>query len=128
MRTVSEEPVKGLGRWYDSSMKDTKRSQETAELATEGLLAIDRCGLQGKFKVWCLLFMIIPKLLWPLLVYEITSIEAIEATIIKFTRRCLGVPPDLKDVAKYCHKANLKLVLKSIVEEYKDCKARLLSR
>ncbi|KAK3767772.1 hypothetical protein RRG08_044905 [Elysia crispata] len=44
--TVSQEPVKSLGRWYDSSMKDTKRGLETVELATEGLLAINRCGLQ----------------------------------------------------------------------------------
>ena len=36
--TVREEPLKSLGRWYDSSMKDTKREEETAELATEGLL------------------------------------------------------------------------------------------
>ena len=41
----SQEPVKSLGRWYDSSMKDTKRGLETVELATEGLLAINRCGL-----------------------------------------------------------------------------------
>ena len=49
--TVSEEPVKSLGRWYHSSMKDTKREQETAELASEGLLAINRCGLHGEFKL-----------------------------------------------------------------------------
>ena len=47
---VSQEPVKSLGRWYDSSMKDTKRGLGTAELANEGLLAINRCGLQGKLK------------------------------------------------------------------------------
>ena len=61
--TVSEEPVKSLGSWHDSSMKDTKRGQETAELATEGLIDINRCGLQGKFKVCCLQFMIISKFL-----------------------------------------------------------------
>ena len=90
--TVSQEPVKSLGRWYDSSMKDTKRGLETVELATEGLLAINRCGLQGKLKVWCLQFMLIPKLLCPLLVYEIcsTTVETIEAKINKFTRRWLG--------------------------------------
>ena len=49
--TVSEELVKSLGRWYDSSMRDTKRGHETAEHTTEGLLVINRCGLQGKFKV-----------------------------------------------------------------------------
>ena len=43
--TVSKEPVKSLGRCYDSSMKmtDTKRGQGTAELATKGLLAANRC-------------------------------------------------------------------------------------
>ena len=126
--TVSEEPFKSLGRWYYSSMKDTKRGQKTAELASEGLLAINRCGLQGKFKVWCLQFMLIPQLLWPLLIYEIcsTTVEALEAKINKFTRKWLGVPPSLTDVAMYCRKAKLILPLKSIVEEYKYGKARLL--
>ena len=102
--TVSQEPVKSLGRWYDASMKDTKRGLETGELASEGLLAINRCGLQSKLKVWCLQFMLILKLLWPLLVYEIcsTTVKAIEAKINKFTRRWLGVPPGLTDVAMYC--------------------------
>ena len=79
--TVSQKPVKSLGRWHDSSMKDTKRGLKTVELTTEGLLANNRCGLQCKLKVWCLLFMLISKLLWPLLVYEIcsTAVEAIEA-------------------------------------------------
>ncbi|GFO14725.1 reverse transcriptase [Plakobranchus ocellatus] len=85
--TVSQEPVTSLGRWYDSSMKDTRRGTETLELASEGLLAINKCGLQGKFKIWCLQFMLIPKLLWPLLVYDICSstVEAIEAKINKYT-------------------------------------------
>ena len=30
--TVSEEPVKSLSRWYDSSMKDTKRGQKQQNL------------------------------------------------------------------------------------------------
>ncbi|GFS10765.1 reverse transcriptase [Elysia marginata] len=52
--TVSQEPVKSLGRWYDSSLKDTRRGVETVQFASEGLLAINKCGIQGKFKVWCL--------------------------------------------------------------------------
>ncbi|GFO06374.1 reverse transcriptase [Plakobranchus ocellatus] len=71
--TVSQEPVKSLGRWYDSSMKDIRRGAETLELASESLLAINKC----------LQFMLITKLLWPLLVYDIcsTTVEAIEAKI-----------------------------------------------
>ncbi|GFO24705.1 reverse transcriptase [Plakobranchus ocellatus] len=127
--TVSQEPVKNLGRWYDSSMKDTRRGAETLELASESLLAINKCGLQGKFKIWCLQFMLIPKLLWPLLVYDIcsTTVEAIEAKINKYTRKWLGVPPGLPDVAMYCRKAKLKLPMKYILEKYKCGKATLLT-
>ncbi|GFN85575.1 reverse transcriptase [Plakobranchus ocellatus] len=127
--TVSQEPVKSLGRWYDSSMKDTRRGAETLELASENLVAINKCGLQGKLKIWCLQFMLIPKLLWPLLVYDIcsTSVEATEAKINKYTRKWLKVPPGLLDVAMYCREAKLKLPMKSILEEYKRGKAKLLT-
>ncbi|GFO17263.1 reverse transcriptase [Plakobranchus ocellatus] len=127
--TVSQEPVRSPERWYDSSMKDTRRGAETLELASENLLAINKCGLQGKFKIWGLQFMLIPKHLWPLLVYDIcsTTVEAIEAKINKCTRKWLGVPPGLSDVAMYCRKAKLKLPMKSILEEYKCGKARFLT-
>ena len=87
--TLSQEPVKSLGRLYNSPMKDTERGLETVGVATEGLLAINRCCLHGKLKVWCPQFMLFPRLLWPFLVYEIcsTTLEAIEAKINKFTRR-----------------------------------------
>ena len=106
-------------------MKDPQRGLETVDLATEGLLAINICGLQGKLKVWCLQFMLILKLL----VYEICStiVEAIEAKINKFTKRWLGVPSALTDVAMYCRKGKLRLPLKSSLEEYTCGKARLLS-
>ncbi|GFN76057.1 reverse transcriptase [Plakobranchus ocellatus] len=127
--TVSQEPVKSLGRWYESSMKDTRRGAETLKLVSERLLAISKCGLQGKFKIWCLQLMLIPKLLWPLLVYDIcfTTVEAIDVKINKYTRKWLVVPPDLSDVAINCRKPKLKLPMKSILEEYKCGKARILT-
>ena len=127
--TVSEEPVKSLGRWYDESLKDTNRGKETQRMNEEGLETIERCGLPGKFKVWCLQKILIPKLLWPLLIYDIctSTVEAMEAKINKYTRKWLGTPPCLTDVALYCRHAKLKLPFKSILEEYKAGKARLLS-
>ena len=69
--------------------------------------------------------------LWPLLkvIYNICSstVEAMEAKIKKYTRKCLGVPPCLTDIAFYCRQAKLKLPLKSILEEYKAGKIRLFS-
>ena len=127
--TVSEEPVKSLGRWYDASLKDTKQGKETVKITEEGLETIDKCGLPGKHKVWCLQFMLIPKLLWPLLIYDISvsTVETMEGKINKYTRKWLGTPPGLTDVALYCRQAKLRLPLKSILEEYKAGKARLLS-
>ena len=71
--TVSDLPVKSLGRWYDESMKDTSQVKETSKTLQEGLLKIYRCPLQGKYKVWCLQHVFIQMLLWPLLVYEILT-------------------------------------------------------
>ncbi|GFN76251.1 reverse transcriptase [Plakobranchus ocellatus] len=34
---ISQEPIKSLGRWYDSSQKDIKRGSETSEQALVGL-------------------------------------------------------------------------------------------
>ncbi|KAK3799430.1 hypothetical protein RRG08_009973 [Elysia crispata] len=56
-----------------------------------------------------------------------TTVEAVEIKINKFTRRWLGLPPGVTGVAMYCCKAKLRLPLKSILEEYKCGKARLLS-
>ena len=66
-------------------------------------------------------------LLWPLLVYEISTgaVEMMEAKINKYTQKWVGLPPGLSDVAMYCRQAKLKLPLKSIVEEFKSGKVRL---
>ena len=127
--SVTEEPVKSLGRWYDDTLKDTQRGKETKHMSEEGLKTIDQCGLPGKYKVWCLQFMLIPKLLWPLMIYDIctSTVETMEAKINKYTRKWLGVPPCLTDIALYCRQAKLKLPLKSILEEYKAGKIRLQS-
>lgn len=71
--------------------------------------------------------MLIPRLLWPLLIYDVTmcTVEAIERKISTAMRKWLGVPPSLTDVALYCKKAKLVLPFKSVAEEYKAGKARL---
>ena len=71
--TVSSLPVKSLGRWYDKSMKDANQVKETSRTLQERLHKINRCPLQRKYKVWCLQHVFIQMLLWPLLVYEIST-------------------------------------------------------
>ena len=58
--TVSEEPVKSFGRWFDESLKDIYQAKEWSRTLQEGLHKIDHCSLQGKFKVRCLQHIFIP--------------------------------------------------------------------
>ena len=125
--TVSQQPVKSLGRVYDASLKDSARARETKEATLAGLARIDGCGLQGRYKIWIFQHILLPKLLWPLLVYEVclSTVESIEATISKFLRRWLGVPPGFSNTGLYGRSTKLCLPLKSISEGFKVGKVRL---
>ena len=65
--------------------------------------------------------------MWPLQVYEIamSTVEMIERKINRYTRKWLGLPPDLSTVALYSRSTKLRLPLKATTEEYKVGKARL---
>ena len=90
----------------------------------EGLQAIE--PLQGRFKVWMFQFVLLPRLLWPLTIYEIglSVVEKLERKVNRYTRKWLGLPPALSSVALYSRSTSLRLPLRSIVEEYKLSKIR----
>ncbi|GFS08786.1 reverse transcriptase [Elysia marginata] len=73
--------------------------------------------------------MLFPKFLRPRLVYDIccSTVESIESKINKYARTWPRVSPGLLDVAMYCIKAKLKLPMKSVLEEYKCGKVRLVT-
>jgi len=61
-------------------------------------------------------------------VYDICSSrgEAIKRKVNTFTRKWLGVPLGVTDVTLYSKAAKLVLPFKSVLEEYKVGKARLV--
>ncbi|XP_078679452.1 uncharacterized protein LOC144915086 [Branchiostoma floridae x Branchiostoma belcheri] len=124
--TIQEQPVKSLGRWYTEDLKDTKRVQETAKLIREGLEAIDNSGLPGKLKLWCLQYGLMPRIMWPLTVYEValSHVEAMERNINTYVKKWLGVPNSLTNIAIHSRKAKLNIPVRSLVEEFKVAKVR----
>ncbi|CAM4720493.1 unnamed protein product [Leuciscus chuanchicus] len=80
---VSEQPVKSLGRWYNASLKDAEQCDQLREETIKGLVSIDKTSLPGKLKLWCLQFGLLPRLMWPLTVYEvpISKVEKLERTV-----------------------------------------------
>ena len=122
--TVSEEPVKSLGRSFDEPFEDINEAKEKSRILREGLQKINRCPLQGKFKVWCPQHIFIPVLLWPLPVYGIATsmVEPLETKKNKYNQKVLGLPPGLSDFVFCCRQVKLKLPFKPIVEEFKSGK------
>ncbi len=112
--TVSEQPVKSLGRLYINDLKDTSRVKELHEDLEEWLKRIDKCGLPNRFKLWCLKFGLMPRIMWRLKIYEvaISRVEAMEMKISTQIRRWLGVPRSLTNIAFYGHTTNLRLPLR----------------
>ena len=127
--TVLDDGVKSLGRWYSFPVSDRHRGMEIQRMAFVGLSSIDSSFLPGKFKVWCWHFGLLPKLMWPLTVYDValSRVEIIEMRINKMVRKWLGVSKGLSSVALYGKTTKLQLPLVSLVEEFKVGKVRLQS-
>ena len=77
--TVSEQPVKSLGRWYNASLRDKDQVQQIRQDITNSLENI-KTLLPGKLKLWFLQFGLLPQVMWPLTIYKvpITTVEKME--------------------------------------------------
>ena len=123
---VSELPVKSLGCWYNVSLKDADQSDQLREDTIKGLVTIDKTSLPGKLKLWCLQFGLLPRMMWPLMVYTIPMIkvEKLERTVSSYIKKWLGLPCCLSNIGLYRHGA-LELPVSSLTKEFKCTKVTL---
>ena len=64
-------PIKFLGRIIDGSISDRNSSAELTDKLLAGLSVIDKSHFTGTQKLWILQHLPIPRIQWPLLIYEI---------------------------------------------------------
>lgn len=69
--SVSEKPVKCLGKYFDDTLRDTKNTANTVEQLQQWMESIDKSGLPGKYKTWIYQHGLLPLILWSLQVYDI---------------------------------------------------------
>ncbi|XP_052223957.1 uncharacterized protein LOC127839609 [Dreissena polymorpha] len=126
--SIVTSPIKCLGKWFDASLQDRDNVKNLKQQVEEGLKKIDRCGLPGKFKAWLYQHALLPRLIWPLMLYEVpsTTVEALERITSRHLRKWLGVPPSFTSIGLYGKSNKLQLPLSSLVEEFKTAKARLV--
>ncbi|KAJ3594798.1 hypothetical protein NHX12_004104 [Muraenolepis orangiensis] len=84
--SISEKPVKSLGKVFDCSLRDTTSIQSTCTELDGWLKSVDKSGLPGKFKAWVYQHAILPRILRPLLVYAvpISTVETLERRFDKW--------------------------------------------
>ncbi|KAL3969377.1 ER degradation enhancer, mannosidase alpha-like 2 [Sarotherodon galilaeus] len=116
--SLTEAPVKSLGKVFNRSLKDAASIQATNEDLETWLSSVDKSGLPGKFRAWIYQHGILPRILWPLLVYEvpISTVEGFEMRISRF----------LRSIALYGHNNKLKLPFSSLSEEFMVSRSREL--
>lgn len=69
--SVTEKTVKSLGKVFSCSLKDTDSIKATISDLERWLRTVDKSGIPGKFKAWIYQHGILPRILWPLLIYEV---------------------------------------------------------
>ncbi len=124
--TVLEKPVKCLGRLYTAALSDSGRKVDVRKMVEDGMGWIGDCKLQGTLKCWMYQYGLLPRIMWPLMMYEfpVTYVEELERFISKHLRRWLCVPPGLTNLALYSTSTKLKLPIKSVLEEFMVGKCR----
>ena len=92
----------------------------------ESLDAIGGVFLPGRFKVWLVQLVLLPRLMWPLTMYEVglPTVEAMERCINRLTRKWLGLTPRLSSVALDSRSAKLKMPFRCVAEEFRISKIR----
>ena len=69
--SIHSRPIKFLGRIIDGSTSDTHSSAELTDKLLAGRSVIDRSHFTGTQKRWILQHLLIPRIQWSLLMYEI---------------------------------------------------------
>ena len=81
---------------------------------------IDKYKLQGRYKSWILQQMLIPRLMWPLRIYNIplTTIDNLQKLLTKFIKKWLGIPANLSTASLYSKSTKLRLPFSELQEEF----------
>ena len=125
---IQELPIKHLGKEYNDSLNEKEQLEYVVKQTLEALKKIDRCKLPGRYKAWILQHMMMPKLMWPLSIYNVplTTVEWLQTKITASLKKWLKLPRSLSSACFYSKTSKLKLPYTSLTEEFKAAKARNL--
>ena len=109
-------PVRFLGRIIDGSITDRKSVDELAEKLSDGLKIIDKSPFKGTQKLWILQHLLIPRIQWPLLIYEVPMFVAVrlEQKVSTYIRQWLHLHQSTTNLCFYSSTSQCPLPINSL--------------
>ena len=122
--SILDNPVRFLGRIIDGSLTDRRNTEELKSKLADGLLLIDRCSLKGTQKLWICHHLLMQRIRWPLLIYEIpmTVAATLEQKVSVYMRKWLGISRCITNVCLYASSSPCPLPLQSVTSMLKMAK------
>ena len=125
---IQDQPTKHLGKLYNEKLNEKDQIEHVTKTVVADLKKIDLCKLPGRYKAWIVQHMMMPRLMWPLSIYNVplTTVEWLQQKITAMLKKWLRLPKSLSSSCFYSKSTKLKLPYTSLVEEFKAAKARNL--
>ena len=122
--SIHSRPIKFLGRIIDGSISDRNSSAELTDKLLAGLSVIDKSHFTGTQKLWILQHLLIPRIQWPLLIYEIPISLAfkLEQKVSIFIRKWLHLHHSTSSLCFYSSVSLCPLPIKSLSSALKASK------
>ena len=122
--SIHSSPVKFLGRLIDGSLSDRKAIEELKEKLSTCLKTISKSFFTGAQKLWFLQHLVIPRIQWSLLIYEvsISCALSLEKSISIYIRKWLKIHPSITNLSIYSPVSPCPLPVKSLSSILKSAK------
>ena len=125
--SITEKPVKYLGKLYNKTLNEQEQAEEVLVDLKQGLKKMEKIRIPGRYKAWMFQHMLLPRIMWPLTIYNIpeSKVEEMQTRITGHLKRWLGLPRSLSTACMYTRSGRLQLPYSELSEEVKAAKARV---
>ena len=125
---LQEKSIKYLGKTYSASLDEKEQTIAIESQLKDDIRKIEKCRIPGRYKAWMLQHMLLPRLMWPLSIYNVplTFVDRLQNRITAALKKWLGLPKSLSQACLYSKSAKLRLPYTELKEEVKAAKARNL--
>ena len=126
--SIKDKSIKYLGKNYNANLTEKEQILDVERGLQGDLKKIDKCKLPGRYKSWILQYMLLPRLMWPLTIYNVPAsrIEIMQRKITVALKKWMGIPRNLSTDCMYSKSSRLRLPFSALTEEVKVSKVRNL--